>query len=80
MQPSSDRPAMRRKATFRSEFGHDLVQRQAALDRDPLPQPVGMGGQLLEGPEAAVEATFARIDADDRHIEVCRLPVMDPKP
>jgi hypothetical protein len=29
--------------------------------------------QLLEGPEAAVEATFARIAADDRHIEVRRL-------
>jgi Sensors of blue-light using FAD len=29
--------------------------------------------QLLEGPEAAVEATFARIAKDDRHIEVRRL-------
>jgi hypothetical protein len=29
--------------------------------------------QLLEGPEAAVEATFARIAADDRHVEVRRL-------
>ena len=29
--------------------------------------------QLLEGPEAAVEATYARICADDRHIEVRRL-------
>ncbi len=29
--------------------------------------------QLLEGPEAAVEATFARIATDDRHIEVRRL-------
>ncbi|MGL6208999.1 MAG: BLUF domain-containing protein [Paracoccaceae bacterium] len=26
--------------------------------------------QLLEGPEAAVEATYARIVADDRHVEV----------
>ncbi len=26
--------------------------------------------QLLEGPEAVVEATYARIAADDRHIEV----------
>jgi len=26
--------------------------------------------QLLEGPEAAVEAAYARIRADDRHIEV----------
>ena len=29
--------------------------------------------QLLEGPETAVEATFARIAADDRHIEVRQL-------
>ena len=29
--------------------------------------------QLLEGPERAVEATFSRICADDRHIEVRRL-------
>lgn len=29
--------------------------------------------QLLEGPEAAVEATFARIARDDRHLEVQRL-------
>jgi Sensors of blue-light using FAD len=29
--------------------------------------------QLLEGPEKAVEATFARICADDRHVEVRRL-------
>lgn len=29
--------------------------------------------QLLEGPEKAVEATFARIRADDRHIEVRQL-------
>jgi Sensors of blue-light using FAD len=29
--------------------------------------------QLLEGPEKAVEATYARICADDRHIEVRRL-------
>jgi hypothetical protein len=29
--------------------------------------------QLLEGPETAVEATYARICADDRHIEVRRL-------
>jgi hypothetical protein len=29
--------------------------------------------QLLEGPEDAVEATFARIAKDDRHLEVQRL-------
>ncbi|MCX7287994.1 MAG: BLUF domain-containing protein [Rhodobacterales bacterium] len=29
--------------------------------------------QLLEGPEAAVAATYARIRADDRHIEVRQL-------
>lgn len=29
--------------------------------------------QLLEGPEAAVEATYARIRADDRHVEVREL-------
>ncbi len=29
--------------------------------------------QLLEGPERAVEATYGRICADDRHIEVRRL-------
>jgi hypothetical protein len=29
--------------------------------------------QLLEGPEDAVEATFARIARDDRHLEVQRL-------
>jgi hypothetical protein len=29
--------------------------------------------QLLEGPEAAVAATYARICADDRHVEVRRL-------
>ncbi len=29
--------------------------------------------QLLEGPEPAVEATFARITRDDRHVEVQRL-------
>ena len=29
--------------------------------------------QLLEGPEAAVEAAYARIRADDRHIEVREL-------
>ena len=29
--------------------------------------------QLLEGPEKAVEATFSRICADDRHVEVRRL-------
>jgi Sensors of blue-light using FAD len=29
--------------------------------------------QLLEGPEGAVEAAYARIRADDRHIEVRRL-------
>ena len=29
--------------------------------------------QLLEGPEAAVDRTYSRICADDRHIEVRRL-------
>lgn len=29
--------------------------------------------QLLEGPSEAVEATFARITKDDRHVEVQRL-------
>lgn len=29
--------------------------------------------QLLEGPEAAVEATYSRIRADERHIEVRQL-------
>jgi hypothetical protein len=29
--------------------------------------------QLLEGPEAAVERTYGRICADDRHVEVRRL-------
>lgn len=29
--------------------------------------------QLLEGPEAAVDAAFARISSDDRHLEVHRL-------
>ena len=29
--------------------------------------------QLLEGPKEAVEATFARIARDDRHVEVHRL-------
>ncbi len=29
--------------------------------------------QLLEGPEAAVEATYARILRDDRHTEITRL-------
>jgi hypothetical protein len=29
--------------------------------------------QLLEGPKSAVEATFARIAEDDRHLEVQRL-------
>ena len=29
--------------------------------------------QYLEGPEAAVEATFTRITDDDRHLEVTRL-------
>lgn len=29
--------------------------------------------QYLEGPEAAVEAAFARITGDDRHLEVTRL-------
>ena len=29
--------------------------------------------QLLEGPEAAVEAAYARIRADDRHVEVREL-------
>lgn len=36
--------------------------------------------QLLEGPEAAVEAAFGRIERDDRHVEVNRLlcePVAD---
>ena len=46
VQPFADRAAMRRKAMNRREFGHDLVQRQAALDRDPLPQPCGIGGEF----------------------------------
>ncbi len=29
--------------------------------------------QLLEGPDAAVAATYRRIEADDRHLEVTRL-------
>ncbi|OYW60820.1 MAG: blue light sensor protein [Rhodobacterales bacterium 12-65-15] len=29
--------------------------------------------QMLEGPEPAVEATYARIRADDRHVEVRQL-------
>lgn len=29
--------------------------------------------QLLEGPEAAVEATYARISGDDRHLAITRL-------
>jgi Sensors of blue-light using FAD len=36
--------------------------------------------QLLEGPAAAVDATFARIAKDNRHLEVnllSRVPVMD---
>lgn len=36
--------------------------------------------QLLEGPETAVEAAFARIERDDRHVDVERLvagPIAD---
>ena len=29
--------------------------------------------QLLEGPEAAVDATLARIEGDDRHLEISHL-------
>ena len=29
--------------------------------------------QMLEGPRDAVEAAFARIEADDRHLEIARL-------
>ena len=49
VQPSADRPAMHGQAMHRSHLGHDLVQRQVALHRQPIPEPVVEAGQLALG-------------------------------
>lgn len=49
MQPSADRTAMHRQAVNTDQFGHDLVQGQVALGRQPLPQPNAVRGQLALG-------------------------------
>ena len=49
VQPFADRAAMHRHAMHRGHFRDDLVQRQVALDRQPVPKPGGVGGQLALG-------------------------------
>lgn len=49
VQPSADGPAMRRHAMHGGKLGHDPVQRQVPLGRQPLAHPVDTGGQLALG-------------------------------
>lgn len=49
VQPSADRPAMHAHAMHGGQFGHDLVQCQIALDRQPFPQPAAIGRQFTLG-------------------------------
>ena len=46
VQPFADRAAMHRHAMKGGQFGHDLVQGQVTLDRQPLAQPGGERGKL----------------------------------
>ena len=46
VQPSADRTAMHRHALNCGQFGHHVVQRQVTLDRQPIPQPATVRGQL----------------------------------
>ena len=49
VQPFADRPAMRRHAMHGGQLRDNLVQRQIALLRQPVPQPSGIGGQFALG-------------------------------
>lgn len=49
MQPPADRAAMHRHAMRGGQFGHDLVQRQIPLERQPIAQPAAVRGQLALG-------------------------------
>ena len=49
VQPFADRTAMHRHAMDRGHFHDDLVQRQVALDRQPVAQPGAEAGQLALG-------------------------------
>ena len=46
VQPFADRTAMHAHSVHHRQLSHDLVQRQVALHRQPVPQPASVGGQL----------------------------------
>ena len=46
VQPSADRAAMHAHPMHGGQFGHELVQRQVALGRQPRAQPGGARGKL----------------------------------
>ena len=49
VQPFADRPTMHRDAVHCRQFRDNLIQRQVALLRQPVPQPNSIGGQLALG-------------------------------
>ena len=49
MQPFADRTAMHRHAMDRGHFHGDLVQRQVAIDHQPIAQPSAKAGELALG-------------------------------
>lgn len=49
VQPFADRSAMHAHAVGGVQLGADLIQRQVALDRQTIPHPTRVGGQLALG-------------------------------
>ena len=49
VQPFAHRSAMHGQAMHGGQFGHDLVQRQVALHRQPVPKPAATRRQLALG-------------------------------
>ena len=69
MQPAPDRGAMHRHAMNRGQFHHDLVQRQIALDRQPVAHPTIKGRELAIAAMAlALRHQPAAFALQDHHV------------
>ena len=69
MQPFADRAAMHAHAMKRSQFPDDLVQRQIALDRQPVAHPTIKGRELAIAAMAlALRHQPAAFALQDHHV------------
>jgi len=69
VQPFAHRPAMHAHAMHRRHLGHDLVQRQVPLRREPVPQPVAVGRKLALGTVALrLRRQARRLALQDHHV------------